>query len=228
MADQAEIPFGLVEYTAVFKRPNISAWGVPGATLETILRALEPWGFRLEGVELKTPPEKVNDYTMVFKRTPPGLTFTLGMGKLVVLADNPDWSQAETLLQAMSAGLNAVIASGSVKSQFFPDSKLEIQSQQIGMGIHVQLKAKPRQEVTAQLVNQAVFNLMDGAVKFQGISLQREKTSILIDASVVYANALFVRFYREHPPEATLQDIATVLRRDEEQVLHVLGIEGAL
>jgi hypothetical protein len=225
---QAEIPFGVIEYTATFKRPIISAWTVPGVTVDAVLSALEPWGFKIDGVELKTNTEKLNDYAMVFRRTPPGVTFTVGTGKLVINAENLDWTEAERFVEGMTAGVNAVIAASSRMNQFLPNAKAEINWQQIGLGMHIQLKTKPRKEITAHLVNEAAFNILDGEVKFQGIILQRDKTSIIIDASLAYANALFVRMFREHPPEATFQEIAQTLHRDEEQLFEVLGLEGIL
>jgi hypothetical protein len=78
------------------------------------------------------------------------------------------------------------------------------------------------------LLNPAAFKLLDGEVKFPGIILVREKSMIVIDASIAYANGLFVRIAREHPPEATLEQLAGVLRKDEEQLFDVLGVEGIL
>jgi len=91
--------------------------------------------------------------------------------------------------------------------------------------MHIQLKAKPRKEITAPLLSPAAFKILDGEVKFQGIILQREKSSIVIDASLPYANGLFVRITRDHPAEATLQKIAEVLRNDEERLFDVLRLE---
>lgn len=90
---QAEIPFRILEYTAVFKRPIMEAWTVPAFLVSAALNVLEPFGFKLDGVELKTPPN-LSEYALVFRRTPPGVTLTLGIGKLVIVAEDLDWTEA--------------------------------------------------------------------------------------------------------------------------------------
>jgi hypothetical protein len=54
------------------------------------------------------------------------------------------------------------------------------------------------------------------------------KGHILIDASAALANGLFVKLYREHAPEMSLQQIAEILRNDEVRVFEILGLEGTL
>jgi hypothetical protein len=56
----------------------------------------------------------------------------------------------------------------------------------------------------------------------------REKSSLVIDGSLAYANSLFVRIVREHRADAPLQELAAILRKDEEQLFEVLGLEGIL
>jgi hypothetical protein len=218
---QAEIPYALVEYTASFKHPIIEKLGVPAPILATILDALEPWGFTIDGVEVKTHAEKLAEYAMIFYRTHPAtprLSFAVRPNKAVFSAENPDWTEADQLIAGMNAGLDAISKAGGA----------EIQSHQVTIGMHIQLKTKPRKEITAPLLNQIAFKMLDGEVKFPGIILQRENSSIIIDASLAYANGLFVRIMREHPSVTTLQKIAEALRRDEEQLFDVLGLEGTL
>src|SRR5215831_1025682 len=81
---QAEIPFAILEYTAAFKKPILDAWTVPAFLVAAALNALEPFGFKLDGVEVKTP-SNLNEHALVFKRNPPGVTLTVGIGKLVIV-----------------------------------------------------------------------------------------------------------------------------------------------
>ncbi|MBI1956181.1 MAG: hypothetical protein HYS38_07280 [Acidobacteria bacterium] len=218
---KAEIPYALLEYTAVFKKPIIEAWVIPGNLIAAVLNALEPWGFNLEGVEVKTHVEKLNEYGIVFRRSKPpapNRSLALGLGKVVVTAENLDWTEAEQFIAGQSAALNAIRQT----------SRAEIQSQHLGLGMHIQLATKPRKDVTAPLLSPMAFKLLDGEVMFPGLILLREKSFIIIDASVAYANGLFVKIFRDHPPEATLEQLAEVLRKDEEQLFDVLGLEGIL
>ncbi len=218
---QAEIPYSMLEYAAIFKKPIIEAAAVPAVLIAPILEALEPWGFKLDGVEAKTGTEKLADYSILFRRsTPltPSRTIALGLGKVAFTAEKLDWTEAEQFIAEVSAALNAIRQTGRV----------EIQSQSLGLGMHIQLKAKPRKDVTAPLLSPEALRLLDGEVKFPGIILLREKATIVIDASIAYANGLFVRIAREHPADATLEQIAGVLHKDEERLFEVLGLEGVL
>ncbi len=217
---QAEIPYAVAEYTATFKKPLVEAWGKSAALVATVLNALQPWGFGIDGLETKNP-EKASEAAFIFRRTEPPspeVRFTVGLGKIVASVENPSWAEAKQVIDGVKAGLEAVLRIGNA----------ELKSHQLGIGMHIQIKTKPRKEVTAHLLSPAAFSLLDGEVQFPGIILMRNKASIVIDGSLAYANGLFVRIVREHPPEASLQHMADVLRKDEEHLFELLGLEGIL
>jgi hypothetical protein len=214
----AEIPYSMLEYTAALGKPILEAWTVPVRLVAVIMNALAPFGFKPDGVELKTRAEKLTDNVIVFRRTPPGVTFTVGIEKLVIAAENLDWSDAEQFMKAAQAGLDALLQEGNA----------EIRLQHLVLAIHIQLKTKPRHEVTAPLVSAEALKLLDGEVKMPGIILQREKCSVVIDGSLAFANALFVRINREHAPTVAFAQMAEALRKDEMQLFDVLGLEGEL
>ncbi len=215
---QAEIPYGIIEYTATFKNPILEAWSNPAGLIRAVLSALDSFGFKLEGVEYKIQAEKINERAIVFRRTPPGAVLTVGPGKLLISAENLDWSEAERFISGMNAAMSAI----------HEVSKYEIASQQLALGMHVQFKAKTQTDVSAPLLSPMALKLMDGEVKSYGIILNRDKSSILIDGSAAFANALFVRMVREHAGEIPLQEVAGRLHKDEETLFDVLGIEGVL
>lgn len=215
----AEIKYSVLEYTAVFKKPVIQAWTVPAQMIAPVLEALAPFGFTLDGVEVHAGGrEKLSELAVVFKRTPAGITLTLSLSKTVLVAENVDWTEAESLIQLATA------AFGAFDNVAHPEYSVK----HLVTGIHIQIKDKPRQTVTAHLVTPTALALLDGDVQFQGILLQRGKAGILIDASVHIANGLFVRFTREHAAEASLQEMAAELRRDEMKLFDSLNLEGDL
>jgi hypothetical protein len=146
------------------------------------------------------------------------MSFGLFFGKVFIAAENLDWSQAESFLAMASAGIDAVK----------DVTNFTAQSQHMALGIHVQIKDKSIKDVTAPLVTPAVTTLLDSDVTFSGIILTRIKTSMSIDLSLAYANALWIRIFREHPGNATLPQIAEALRADEIQLFDVLGLEENL
>ncbi len=183
--------------------------------------ALQPSGYKLDGVEVNVQARKLDEYSIVFTRTTPAFparSLTLGLAKVDVAAQNLDWTEADQFISEQRAALDAIRAVGGA----------EIQSQQLITGMHIQLKDRARKEVTAPLVSPVGFGLLDGNADFSGAILAQEKTIVVIDASMAFANALFVRIKREHPPEASFQQLAETLRKDEQRIFDVLGLEGIL
>ena len=218
---QAEIRYSLLEYTSVFKRPILEAWSASTKLIAAVLDALQPSGYKLDGVETNVQAQKLDEYSIVFRRTTPDLprrSLTLGLGKVFVAAENLGWTDAEQFISEQSAALNAIRKVGGA----------EIQSQQLVVGMHIQLKERPRKDVTAPLLSPVAFELLDGKADFSGVILLREKAILVIDASLGFANGLFVRITREHPPEATFEKLAETLRNDEQRIFDVLGLEGIL
>jgi len=216
---QAEIPYSLLEYTCQFKRPILEAWTPPTKLIAAVLDALHPFGYRLDGVDFNLQALKLDGLSIVFRRTTPAAparTLTLGLGKAGVTAENLDWTEAERFIPGQSAALKAIREVAGA----------EIESQQLVVGMHVQLKERPRKDVIAPLLNPAAFHLLDGEPDFAGIILLREKVIVVIDASLAFANGLYVRITRTHPPEAPFVELAETLREDEQRIFDALGLEG--
>ena len=217
---EAEIPRSFLEYTLAFETPILEIWERRAAISAHLLEALKPFGFYLDGMEFKFP-EKVNDHAIIFRRTsPPTPPFSIALffGKIFIAAENLDWSEAETFLKAVTAGIDVIRKA----------TEYTVRSQHTGLGIHIQLKNKTLKDVTAPLISAPARELLDGDITFSGVILNREKSNIIIELSTLYANALWVRMFREHSSSATLPEIAATLRKDDEQLFKVLGLEGVL
>ena len=218
---QGEIAYSLLEYTGLFKRPILEPSSPTGKLIATILDALRPGGYTFDGVELNLQVRKLDEYAVIFRRTTPVVparSLTLGLGQALISAENLDWTEAEKFIAEQGAALNAIREVGGA----------EIQSQRLVVGMHIQLKDRPRKEVTAPLLSPVGLNLVDGEADFSGVILLRGKAIFTIDASLGFANGLFVRISREHPPEGGLEHLAETLRKDEEKIFDVLGLEGIL
>jgi len=218
---QSEITYSLLEYTSAFKTPIFGAPSPPGQLIASILDELGPSGYSFNGIEFSLQAPKLDEFAIVFRRTTPAVparSFALGFGKVNIKAENLDWTEAERFISSQRAALDAVRKKGGA----------EIQSQQLVAGIHIQLKDRPRKDVTAPLLSSVAAKLLDGEADFSGVVLTREKAVFVIDASVGVANGLFLRISREHRPEASFEEVAETLRNDEKRMFDVLGLEGIL
>jgi len=218
---QSEITYLLLEYTAAFKRPVFAAPSPPGQLIASILDALGPSGYTFDGVEFSLQAPKLDELAIVFRRTMPAVparSFALGFGKVNIRAENVDWTEADRFISSHRAALDAVREKGGA----------EIQSQQLVIGMNIQLKDRPRRDVTAPLLSPVAATLLDGKADFSGVVLLQGKAIFVIDASIGIANGLFLRISREHRSEASLEELDEVLRSDEKRIFDVLGWEGLL
>jgi hypothetical protein len=218
---QGEIPYAIIEYTVSFEGTIAHGWGTPPVIVDPVLQALRPFGFGLDGIELKDASDKLNEFSILFKRTrppSPALNFVVGLEKATLTVENPDWSEAEFLMKVAEAAMGSLMDS----------SKCGKKSQHLVANVHLQLKNRKTTEVGAALLNPNVLQLLDGEIQAPGIILVRNKASLVIDGSLAYANALFIRIIREHAPEVPLKAMADCLMRDEIQLFELLGVEAEL
>jgi hypothetical protein len=217
---EAEIPRSFLEYTLTFERPILEKWDHRAVVSADVLATLKPWGFNLDGVEVKTP-EKLDDHAIIFRRTSPAnppFSIALFLGKIFIVAENLDWSGAESFITTVTAGVDVIRKT----------TGCTVRSQHIGLGMHIQLKNRSLKDVTAPLVSAAALALLDGDIVFSGVIINRATSNIIIESSIQYANALWVRMFREHPGTTTLPEVAATLRKDEEGLFTVLALEGIL
>jgi hypothetical protein len=218
---QIEIPQSVVEYTLTFESPVIPSGDARVETVTSVLAAMKPWGFSLDGLETKLRSDKANEHAYVFRRTVPArpaASLALFYNKIFISGENLDWEGADEFIKTMSAGIEAV--RGILRPK--------IASQNLVAGLHIQLKDRPTVDVVRPLLNAQAFKLIDGETKFSGVIVTGQESNVIIEASLVYANALWVRLFRDHSGGATFQEIAEALRADEERLFEVLGLEGIL
>src|SRR5207253_2856632 len=135
----------------------------------------------------------------------------------VIASQNPDRGDIDQLKTAASAFLNFILQKGQT----------QIKSQKLSCGSHLQFTAKSSQEVVMPLFNKEVFSLLDGEIDFPSIWMTRQKASIAIVKSIIYANALFVTIIREYSSDDSFEHLAAVFRKDQENLLKVLNLEMA-
>jgi hypothetical protein len=77
-------------------------------------------------------------------------------------------------------------------------------------------------ERTAQLVTHELF----AGATFYGLSVHYETKSLVIDKSLRYSGAAFIRLQRSFDGSTAFADIAPEVYEDEVSVLKLLGITG--
>ena len=98
----------------------------------------------------------------------------------------------------------------------------------VTLAIHLQLLAKPREEVLAPFFPAPLRALLkERKADTHGNHLKWADGDVLIDFSAVFANGIFLRHscqFAGHPP---LEQILTKVRNNEDALFAILGVQEA-
>ena len=128
-----------------------------------------------------------------------------------MVANDAEWSQASVLISFFQTVIANLLRVGET----------EIQSHQTVLGFHLKPGPKPFREVMKQFINTRALGKEDASM--YGMALYGDEHSILLDNSLALAGGLFVRITRVFPPVTSFDEIAAILWKDEEDLLHRLG-----
>lgn len=213
---EGEVGLASIEYTAEFRKP--SAEPILLRNAYPVLDMLQPFGFGVDGVEVRMASAKWAEHAIVFQRNPVGVQVALFVNKLVCSLSNPDWSQADLFTRILSAALNAV--TGPLRA--------EVDRQRLILHMHVQIKNGDRADVVSPLFDTKIGHLLGEPTKFQGAVLYSENLGLVVDASVALANAIYFRLDRVHPAGHSAEEIADALRADQARILEGIGVNCGL
>jgi hypothetical protein len=216
MEDQrpvADIPVGFFEYHAKFKEPIFAAW-IGGALMSGMYKILAPWGIDLSRVTINTTPKNMQESQLSFSTANPQVLVNLGIGGVMFVAQNADWSQAAVLTSLFQTVLDHLKSSVPI----------EIDSQQTILGFHVKPGPTPFRDVMKQFVNSTALGGEDAFM--YGVGAYGAKYSVLMDNSGTVAGGLFVKITRVFPAEARFEEMGSILWKDEEGILSRLGFRA--
>jgi len=214
MAEQlpiADVPVGFFEFHAEFKEPIFAAWFGKDAPTQGMYKLLTPWGLDLSKVTFNTNPKNLQEIHASFATTGPPVVVNLGLGGVAFVVQDANWSQAPRLLPMLEAVLN------HLKTTI----PTEISSQKTILGFHVKPGPKPFHEIMQQFVNGKAFGTEDIAT--YGVAAYGPTYTILMDNSLAVPGGLFVKITRVFPVDMPVNEIASILWKDEEGLLHNLG-----
>src|SRR5205807_9558326 len=126
---------------------------------------------------------------------------------IITNAINPDWSRAPHFISLFQTAVDTL--KGVVGQEF--------QSQQTTLGFHVKPGAKPFRVILSQFVNTKMLGRED-ATMF-GVSAYSPEFSIVIDASAVLAEGVFIKLTRIFPVASRFEEMAGTIYKDEEAAL---------
>lgn len=208
--------YSFLEYKAILAEPLFGQLiGHDAAVIKGLYSSLKEWGLPLENIIIRQQPANAAEIRIDFNLPRIAMTVQLGLSGVTIFVTNPDWSQAGRIVQVSSTATAAVRQA----------SKTDYASHQISLAMHIIPKGAQRKDIAGRFVriDQSAMAIL-GDIKALGFSVTGKDASWVVDASALYDDALFVRIVRNFGGQATLPEMATLLKKDEEQILQLLGL----
>lgn len=212
-------PLSFFEYRGIFAEPIFGAWvRAEGALPKALYQSLRPWGLLLENISFNLQPRNAAEIKFSFNLPDQRLQVTVGLGDVVLTVTNPNWSEAETVVKIATSVIGAV--KSSTDAQF--------ETQLMTLAMHLIPRGRLGREIVHNFLNLPEDRMkIFGQPKNYGFSYYGSEAVWVADASALYPDGIFVRLARAFKPESPLADMASILYKDEEAILELLGLHDA-
>ena len=210
---KSTIPESFLEHRQTFGTPWVDRWNA-NPFIGLLFPIVRKWGVALTDFSFNKDATNVGETYMNVVVRKLSAALRVGLDNVTYIAANPDWSMAPQLVELFD----------SVASRVEKFVEQAPTTQQLTLAFHVTAGDIDLKKASAQLVNRELL----GDAEFFGISLHQENGSIVIDKSLRYENAAFIRLQRTFPGEATFAEIAPRIYEDEVKTLSLIGITGVV
>lgn len=218
MADSVPTRFAysFLELKTTFQEPLfVPLWTPESPTARSLFLALRDWGASLENVGIRQQISNMNELQLNFNLPRFSTTVQLTVGTMAVFVNNPSWDQAGQIIQIATAALGAVRDSASIR----------LQNHQLSLAMHLMPSKRTPREITSQFLSIEQSTIASlGETRNFGFSIYGTESAWIVDASALYADALFVKIVRTFAAETTVPQMASVLEKEEKQLLQLLGL----
>ena len=183
---------------------------LPNPFLSKLLPPLREIGVDLVDFSFNNNAANLSDLyiNIAIRRFNAGVRITLDSVNFIAI--NPNWEQAPQLVEIfdqVSHGIREVTGATP-------------KSQESTLAFHVSPGQSDFKEITASLVKKDIL----GDCLFYGLSLHKAEEVLIIDKSVRYEGAAFVRLQRKFSGDVPFAHITSRLYKDEINALSLLGI----
>jgi hypothetical protein len=214
MAELVTIPISIFELAVEYERPEFTLWLDRASVVQGVFDALRPWGPRIDDVDAITTG-KVSEQGFTIKLPLKRISFFFGPASCKFTRENVDWQTAEETIAILDGAVSALIRTSGVA----------MGPKRTAISLHLQPKSLPFIALLTPFIVPRLAALESEPVSTMATVAKWTHRKVTIDGSAVIANAVFLRFEREFPSADTYGDIAGQLRKDEEDLFDILGVE---
>lgn len=211
-AEAPTIPESLFEHRQVFASPWLDQWIIPNPFISVLFETLRRDGVGLADFSFNKEPANFAETYLNVSIRKLNAAVRIGLDAVTYILMNPDWEMAPQLLEMferVSKSVNSVVGA-------------HVDFQEATLAFHVTPGTGDFGKSTASLINPDIA----AKALFSGISLHRSDGVLVIDKSLRYVGAAFVRLQRRFPAETPFSEIASRLYEDEISALNLLGVTG--
>lgn len=216
MPEKVRIPLAVAEITAQFRTPRIDLIGsAMSVTVERIAEAWVPFGFRLPNLEILSTGAPA-DHGVSFKLPSEGIQFQFGAEKYIYRKEQASLVGAEKDLEPLLAAERVLLAGRHEN----------VGSCVARVAMHLQAESCTPHQLLAPLFPAPLKKLLENrpASSF-GHHLVWDQGDLLVDFSVPFANAVFVRFTTNFDGKPEIAVMLSQVRRKHAAILEALGVE---
>lgn len=202
------VPEAFFEHRQSFADPWIERW--PNPFVAELVPPLRAAGVELTDFSMNKDAANIGELYLNISIRRLNAAVRIGLDTLTFIAANPNWEIAPQLVAIFDR----------ISSQVRNVVGISPKSQEATLAFHVSPGTLDFGKITASLVNGNVV----GECLFCGVSLYKSDGALVIDKSLRYEGAAFVRLQRRFAGDALLSDVAAQLYQDEVAALRLLGI----
>jgi hypothetical protein len=214
---KAQVLQAFFECRMTYRQPVFDLRTLHSELAPALYQALRKWNVGLENVTWKQSPLNASEIQVVLSLMSGRVAFSVGLGQATLFVSNPNWSEAPLILEIGEAGFCALV----------DGKKINVDKWQASVWMHLATADQSGKAVVSKFIRDAGKDTSDDPVIAYGFSVYRRDSSWVVDKSVLYPDALFVRINSTFGSDTTLPEIADWLRKEEESVLDSLGLEVA-
>jgi hypothetical protein len=214
MPELVTIPISFFELVVDYIRPDLNLLADRAPIVQGIFDVLKPWNLSVDDVEPITTG-KISEQGVTFKLPLKRVLFFFGAASCRFTRDAVDWDSAEETLAILDAVLSALVQLSSVA----------MVTKKTAVGVHIQPRTMSFMEILNPFLAPQLAALESEPVKTMATVAKWGKRKVTLDGSGSLANGVFLKFEREFESATTYQEIAEQLRRDEEELFRILGVE---
>lgn len=209
--ERPRVPESYLEHKLLFDEPWIDKWILPNPFVVALAGVAREWGGGLADFVFNKDAATLGDTHLSISIRQLDAEVRIGLDSATFVAANPYWQKADQLSLRFDQ-----ISSHIAKVVGCPPS-----SQETTLAFHVTPGSLDFTSATGAFVNKDVV----GASDFYGISLHWKDRSVVIDKSLRYDHAAFIRLRRTFVGSVTFAEVAAALFEDEIGALRLLGIQ---